>query len=80
MKILEDTLHFFITEAQNKGNFDTLKFLNLMENAFQSAGFRDEYSNDEQQNILVIRLDAIGDNVLNSGFLRELRRNYIFVV
>lgn len=76
MKIIEDTLNFFISEIQNTGNLDLSNFLNTMENAFQEAGFRDTPANGEQKNILVTRLDAIGDNVLNSSFLRELRRNF----
>ncbi len=76
MKILEDTLNFFINDAKNKGTFDLPKFLNVMEEAFKKSGFRDEHTDNEQKNILVTRLDSIGDNVLNSSFLRELRRNY----
>ena len=44
--------------------------------AFHKGGYRESYNNPElTENILVIRLDEIGDNVLTSGFLRELRRN-----
>ncbi|MBQ7704912.1 MAG: glycosyltransferase family 9 protein [Selenomonadaceae bacterium] len=76
MKILEDTLNFFIDETKNTRIFDLPKFLTIMEDAFQKSGFRDERKDNEQKNILVMRLDGIGDNVLSSGFLRELRRNY----
>ena len=74
--LLIHTLKRFLDESQIKKSFDLSQFFNVMESAFQKSGFRDERNDNEQLNILVIRLDAIGDNVLNSGFLRELRRNY----
>lgn len=76
MKILEVTLQNFIGNTLRTQSFNLTEFLSVMENAFKQTGFRDERNDDEQKNILVVRLDAIGDNVLNSGFLRELRRNY----
>ena len=42
---------------------------------FCQQGFRDGYSKG-QQHILLIRLDAMGDMVLTTGFVREVRRNY----
>ena len=48
-----------------------------METAFQNSGFR-EVQKSGVKNILVMRLDAIGDFVLSSGFIRELRLNYPF--
>ena len=46
-----------------------------MENAFKETGFR-EVQKSGVKNILIIRLDAIGDFVLSTGFIRELRLNY----
>lgn len=46
---------------------------------FRLFGRRSTYMNDaspQVRRILVSRLDKIGDVVLTSGFLRELRRNY----
>ena len=76
MKILEETIKNFINNVQMTQKVDLSELFHSMENAFRQSGFRDERNDNEQKNILVIRLDAIGDNVLNSGFLRELRRNY----
>ena len=42
---------------------------------FRQAGYRDEI-NDDAKNILVLRTDRIGDMILTSGFLRELRKNF----
>ena len=45
------------------------------EMTFRQAGYRDEIPAGVK-NILVVRLDGIGDMILTSGFLRELRRNF----
>ncbi len=50
-------------------------FLTRAEQEFRRAGYRDENSAGVQ-NILVVKLDAIGDMILTSGFLRELRKNF----
>ena len=42
---------------------------------FRQAGYRDEIT-DDAKNILVLRTDRIGDMILTSGFLRELRKNF----
>ena len=46
----------------------------VFEPMFQMHGFREEPT-DYQQHILLIRLDAMGDMVLSTGFVREVRRN-----
>lgn len=46
-----------------------------LEQIFQQHGYREEPDGDEEH-ILVLRLDEIGDTILTSAFLRELRRNY----
>lgn len=51
---------------------DMLK--SYMEPAFIQEGYREDLCG--QMSILVVRLDEIGDNVLTSGFFRELRKNY----
>ena len=45
------------------------------EMAFRQSGYRDEISAGVE-NILVVRLDVVGDMILTSGFLRELRKNF----
>ena len=47
----------------------------MAEAAFESAGYRENVPVGVED-ILVVRLDAVGDMILTSGFLRELRANY----
>ncbi len=42
---------------------------------FEYTGYREEISAGVE-NILIVRLDAIGDMILTSGFLREVRANF----
>ena len=50
------------------------KFLQRVEEEFRRQGYREK--NLGVENILIVRLDAIGDQILLSGFLREVRRNF----
>lgn len=45
------------------------------EQEFQRLGYREKFSAGVE-NILIVRLDAIGDMVLTSGFIREVRANF----
>ena len=51
------------------------QFLLRAEQEFQRLGYREKISAGVE-NILIVRFDSIGDMVLMSGFLRELRRNF----
>lgn len=73
--LMEDALKNFLSELERTKVFQLPRFIEQFESAFEREGFRSNVSNNPLH-ILVIRLDAIGDNVLNSGFLRELRRNH----
>ena len=50
-------------------------FMLRLEKEFKQTGWREDIPAGVK-NILVVRLDAIGDMVLTSGFLRELRANF----
>lgn len=50
-------------------------FLERAEGEFQRHGYREETS-DGVENILIVRFDSIGDLILTSGFLREVRANF----
>ena len=50
-------------------------FLNGAEAAFKSLGYREKISSSVE-NILIVRLDVIGDMILTSGFVREVRANF----
>lgn len=51
------------------------QLISAAEAEFVRAGYRDEISAGVE-NILVVRLDVVGDMILTSGFLRELRKNF----
>ena len=50
-------------------------FLRRAEEEFKRLGYREEISAGVE-NILIVRLDAVGDMILTSGFLREIRKNF----
>lgn len=55
------------------GQIRSTEIKERMEQCFVKEGYRTPHAG--AQRILVVRLDEIGDNVLSSAFLRELRRN-----
>ena len=50
-------------------------FFTGLEEEFQRSGFRENFS-DAVENILIVRLDAVGDFILTTGFIREVRKNF----
>ena len=53
-----------------KGNY-----LKRIEEEFKRTGYREEDSSGVE-NILIVRLDFIGDMILTTGFIREVRANF----
>lgn len=51
------------------------QFFARIEEEFKRLGYREKISSGVQ-NILIVRLDAIGDMILTSGFIREVRKNF----
>lgn len=74
-EILGRAINNLTAAAQQSGSTNVARIIGAMEPAFIAAGKRAPHPS-EHKNILVIRLDDIGDNVLNSGFLRELRGGF----
>ncbi len=79
---LETTLNALQSDAEkvDETNCEQLffffrKLFDDMEREFHAAGFR-EKSIHGVENILVVRTDVIGDFILTSGFIRELRKNF----
>lgn len=72
--VLKQTVENCFKEATKRGNFNVDLLKSYMEPVFKQEGFREDIN--EIKSVLVIRFDAIGDSVLTSGFLRELRKNY----
>nr|MBO6295427.1 glycosyltransferase family 9 protein [Schwartzia sp. (in: firmicutes)] len=54
--------------------FNPQKWHDDLEPVFAEKGFREP--SDRIDNILIIRLDVMGDMILTSGVFREVRRNY----
>ena len=75
--IVKQSIKNVIEHTRESKNFNFAEFFGQMETTFQKSGFR-EVQTSGIKNILVMRLDAIGDFVLSSGFIRELRLNYPF--
>ena len=57
-------------------NFDVRDFINFMEEKFTAAGYRTAPKIGEKLNLLIIHDAGIGDFVLQSGAIREIRRLY----
>lgn len=73
MQNLLQTLDGLIEQLVREHRLEMHAMVEEMERAFQAEGYRVHQAGP--QRILVLRLDEIGDNVLTSAFLRELRRN-----
>ena len=67
---MENAIDAFVKQVLETDLVDLLR----LENIFRENGYRGEIGGGPIH-ILVLRLDEIGDTVLTSAFLRELRRN-----
>ena len=72
---IKQALKKLVDQTLQTKRFEFLHFYNQMEDVFTKTGFREKQQSGVK-NILVTRLDAIGDFVLTTGFIRELRLNY----
>lgn len=66
----------FMQESMKKGTFSLDDFIAAMEKKFSEAGYRDLPKANEKLNVLIIHDAGIGDFVLQSGAIREIRRLY----
>ena len=64
----------FMQRVSLSRRFSVEEMYEILEREFQTKGYRQ--STDSTKQLLVINLGAIGDSILYSAFLRELRRNY----
>ena len=64
----------FMQRVRLSRQFSTEEMYDILEGGFHEEGYRQSADSTEQ--LLVISLNAIGDNIIYSAFLRELRRNY----
>ena len=73
MQNLSQTLGSLLEKLVREHRLARQAMIDEMERVFQAEGYRMHQSGP--QRILILRLDEIGDNVLTSAFLRELRRH-----
>ena len=74
---LLEVFHESMKQTQIVGQFNVETFFAKMELKFTELGFRDKvHTEGTVENILIVRCDVIGDFVLNSAAIRELRMNY----
>ena len=66
---------FFDHMVKTQG-FDLNEFLNFMEPRFAAAGYRNAQSDTQGGNILILTETGVGDFVLSTGLIREIRRLY----
>ena len=71
--LLSGAMDALLAKMEREGGLSTNEILAGMEPAFRKAGYRAPH--EGAQRILVVRLDEIGDHVLTSAFLRELRQD-----
>ena len=74
MATLSEAFDALLAQLRRDGRVTFGDIRRAMEPAFQATGHRAPQGGPLR--ILVVRLDEIGDNVLNSAFLRELRLNF----
>lgn len=75
MSLVSETFDGILTEIRQNGEIFQDEIIRRMEPAFVAEGFRASRGTQPSR-ILIVRLDEIGDCVLTSPFLRELRRAY----
>ncbi len=73
--VLSAAMDRLIDIAEKHDGVTLNQIVKTMEPAFAAAKKR-EAAPPDIRNIVVVRLDDIGDNILMSGFLRELRRGF----
>ncbi len=71
--MLEEAVAAYAEELQASKRLVLTDLFAAVEPAFAADGFRDE---GPVRSILLVRLDVIGDLVMTSSLIRELRRNY----
>ncbi len=71
--MVEETFAAFSKELQVSKRLLLAELFATAEPAFAADGFREER---DVRSILLVRLDVIGDMVMTSALIRELRRNY----
>ena len=72
---LEKNIENMVNETAETKNWDLAKYIPPIEESFQKLGYR-ENSPGGMENILIVKLDNVGDFVLSSAAIREIRKNF----
>jgi len=73
-EVLRPILQGLIDKLLHEEVISYTQIVQMMEAGFQRSGHRAPRPDGWRRRVLVLRMDEIGDNVLGSAFLRELRR------
>ncbi len=75
--IVINALKDFYNRIIQTGSFDIAEFINFLEPKFTEAGYRESLApNLKQTNILIIHDAGVGDFIIQSATVREIRRLY----
>ena len=80
-KVMTDAFREFKTIIEKNGGFTVNQFISFIEPKFIEAGYRQSeklniYSARRQTKILILHDAGVGDFVIHTGLLREIRRLY----
>lgn len=73
---LEKSIEDMVNDTIQTKNLSLTTHLPKIEAAFIKAGFRDEPAAGGVQNILLVKIDNVGDFILSSAAIREFRKNF----
>lgn len=71
-----DALKIYVDNVEKTNHCNLQEFINFMEPKFFAAGYRDKPKLGEKINVMIIHDAGVGDFVLQSGAIREVRRIY----
>ena len=79
-ELIENVINKTADETLQKRDFDFAKFVYEMEQAFSGLGFRDsdDLVKGGMEDILIIDFHEVGDFILTTPSIREIRRNFPF--
>ena len=74
MNQLKNIFDLETEEIKRTGQIEIKSFFKRAETVFAQAGFREELPG--VPSVLIIRTDVVGDHIITTGFIREVRRNF----
>ncbi len=75
---MEQLKKFFdgeLAAVKANGKIELNEFFGRGETVFRNSGFRENYP-DGVTSVLIMRTDVLGDHIITTGFIREVRRNF----